>query len=117
MARKKVRIYSADFETTVYEGQTTTEVWASAVVELYTEDVHIFHSLDETLDWALEQEENVMLYYHNLKFDGSFWLDFLLNKRKYRQAYDILSEEPFACRWREEKDMPSHSIKYAISNI
>lgn len=116
MARKKVRIYSADFETTVYEGQTATEVWASAVVELYTEDVRIFHSLDETLDWALAQEDNVMLYYHNLKFDGSFWLDFLLNKRKYRQAYDILSEEPFACKWRDEKNMPNHSIKYAISN-
>lgn len=116
MARKKVRIYSADFETTVYEGQTATEVWASAVVELYTEDVHIFHSLDETLDWALAQEDNVMLYYHNLKFDGSFWLDFLLNKRNYRQAYDILSEEPFTCKWRDEKNMPNHSIKYAISN-
>lgn len=116
MARKKVRIYSADFETTVYEGQTATEVWASAVVELYTEDVHIFHSLDDTLDWALAQEDNVMLYYHNLKFDGSFWLDFLLNKRNYRQAYDILSEEPFACKWRDEKNMPNHSIKYAISN-
>lgn len=116
MARKKVRIYSADFETTVYEGQTATEVWASAVVELYTEDVHIFHSLDETLDWALAQEDNVMLYYHNLKFDGSFWLDFLLNKRNYRQAYDILSEQPFACKWRDEKNMPNHSIKYAISN-
>ena len=78
--------------------------------------MHIFHSIDGTLGWALEQEDNVMLYYHNLKFDGSFWLDFLLNKRNYRQAYDVLSEEPFACRWREEKDMPNHSIKYSISN-
>ena len=30
-----------DFETTVYEGQDHTEVWASASVELFTEDVHI----------------------------------------------------------------------------
>ena len=35
----KARTFMADFETTVYEGQTSTEVWASACVELYTEDV------------------------------------------------------------------------------
>ena len=34
-----------DFETSVYAGQTSTEVWASAVVQLYTEDVKIFNSI------------------------------------------------------------------------
>lgn len=32
MANRKYRYFSCDFETTVYEGQTSTEVWASAVV-------------------------------------------------------------------------------------
>ena len=39
-----------DIETTVYEGQEHTEVWASASVELFTEDVHIFHSIAEQFD-------------------------------------------------------------------
>ena len=39
-----------DFETTVYQGQVNTEVWASALVEFNTEDVKIFHSIGETFD-------------------------------------------------------------------
>ena len=40
-----------DFETTVYPGQTDTEVWASVLVPLYTEDAVLFHSIDETFDY------------------------------------------------------------------
>ena len=43
-----MKVYMGDFETTVYDGQTETEVWASAVVELYSEDVNILNSIDET---------------------------------------------------------------------
>lgn len=42
MARnREYQYYVADFETTVYEGQTDTLVWASAIVPLNTEDVTI----------------------------------------------------------------------------
>ena len=40
-----------DFETTVYKGQVHTEVWASASVELFTEDVKIFHSIGEQFEY------------------------------------------------------------------
>ena len=50
---RKYKYFSCDFETTVYEGQVNTEVWASACVELYTEDVKIFGSIDETFLWFL----------------------------------------------------------------
>ena len=43
MKVKKFKYYMCDFETTVYKGQVNTEVWASASVELFTEDVMIFH--------------------------------------------------------------------------
>ena len=42
MAKRSYRYFVGDFETTVYKGQVNTEVWASAVVELFTEDVKIF---------------------------------------------------------------------------
>ena len=67
-----------DFETTVYDGQEYTEVWASACVELGTEDVHIFNSIDDTFKYLVSLKTNVIIYYHNLKFDGSFWLPYLL---------------------------------------
>ena len=50
MAKKrKSTMYMADFETTVYDGQTSTEVWAAALVKIGTEDVVIYHSIDDFL--------------------------------------------------------------------
>lgn len=110
------KIYSADFETTVYEGQTFTEVWASALVELGTEDVLIHHSIDETFEYLINQNENALLYYHNLKFDGSFWLDFLLIKKKFKHAYHVYNEEQTDVSWVADKDIKAHEVKYTISD-
>ena len=38
--------YVADFETTVYEGQTSTEVWAAAIVEIGSSMVTVLHSIE-----------------------------------------------------------------------
>ena len=51
-----------DFETTVYKGQTDTEVWASACVELFTEDVRIFHSIGEQFDYFKSLNDNLVVY-------------------------------------------------------
>ena len=62
MKQKSFRYFVGDFETTVYEGQEDTEVWASAMVEMYSEDVHIFHSLPETFDYITSLNCNVCIY-------------------------------------------------------
>ena len=105
-----------DFETTVYKGQTSTEVWASASVELYTDDVKIFHSIDEQFDYFLSLNCNIIAYYHNLKFDGSFWLSYLLVDLGYEQAYRKIGESELAIEWKEEKWMSNNSFKYSISD-
>ena len=108
-----------DFETTVYTGQTHTEVWASACVEFGSEDVKIFHSIDEQFNYFLELNENIVGYYHNLKFDGTFWIDFLIRKLKYTQAYDRLTEETddyFEVKWQNDRFMKNKTFKYSISN-
>ena len=114
--KRKVRYFSCDFETTVYEGQTDTEVWASACVELYTEDVKIFHSIDETFEYFKSLRSNIVCYYHNLKFDGNFWLYFLLNVAKYKQATISLGDQANEVAWEKPQDMPCHSFEYSISN-
>ena len=63
MKIKKYRYFVGDFETTVYNGQQATEVWASASVELYTEDVHIFHSIDEQFNYFKSLDTNIVAYY------------------------------------------------------
>lgn len=105
-----------DFETTVYKGQTSTEVWASASVELYSDDVKIFHSIDEQFDYFLTLNCNIIAYYHNLKFDGSFWLSYLLVDLGYEQAYRKIGESELAIEWKEEKWMSNKSFKYSISD-
>ena len=70
----------ADFETTVFEGQEYTEVWASAIVPFYTEEVEVYNSIDGLFEYLRNQNGNLVVFFHNLKFDGSFWLPFLIQK-------------------------------------
>ena len=65
MSRKKI-VYAADFETTVYYGQTYTEVWAAACVELESEDVHVFNTIDDQFDFFAGQENDIVAYYINI---------------------------------------------------
>ena len=92
---KFYRIFVGDFETTVYEGQESTEVWAAASVELNTEDVIIFHSIEEQFNYFTSLKSNIIVYYHNLKFDGAFWLDFLVVKKKFKPAIIRNSEKEY----------------------
>lgn len=118
----KWRYFMGDFETTVYENQTYTEVWAAACVELFKEEVKIFHSITEIFCYLKELNQNVCIYFHNLKFDGSFWLDFLINRLQFKQAYEILSDEtwqngvPKHVSWLKNSQMPQNSFKYSISD-
>ena len=110
-----MRTLCADFETTVYEGQTSTEVWASAVVETHTEDVHIFGDIDSTFLYLLSFKENLIVYYHNLKFDGNFWLYFLMTQTDYKPNYIEL--EDGTVEWGNQYKMPSYTYQYTISNM
>ena len=115
---RKSKVLVGDFETTVYKGQEFTEVWASAVVEVGTEDVKIFHSLADTLDYLISLKENVSIYYHNLKFDGSFWLDYLMKNKKYKQAIRRVGDDEIRdIVFKEEKDMYNNEYKYSISDM
>lgn len=114
---KKVRTFMSDFETTVYKGQDHTEVWASACVELFTEKVEIFHSINELWEYFVSLDCNIVTYFHNLKFDGGFWLPFLLNDLQFTQAVVKKSEADYDLEWLKDKDMPNKSFKYMISDM
>ena len=111
MKQPKMKYLVGDFETTVYEGQTETEVWASALVELYSEDVLIHHSINETLDYLISLNENVCVYYHNLSFDGTFWLSYLLTLPYLKQA--LKEDNTFY----DDKELPNNTYKYVISQF
>ena len=116
MKIKKYRYFVGDFETTVYNGQQATEVWASASVELYTEDVHVFHSIDEQFNYFKSLNTNIVAYYHNLKFDGSFWLSYLMVDLGFQQACEKLNDEGTEVAWLKDKEMKNNTFKYSISD-
>ena len=107
--------YMGDFETTVYDGQTSTEVWASAVVKFDSEDVKIFHSIEETFNYLKSLKKHICIYYHNLRFDGNFWLSYLMNELHFKQASNVNTEEGyFNAKFILEKDMKNNTFKYSI---
>lgn len=114
MRTQMPRIYVADFETTVYTGQTSTEVWAAAIVELYTEDVNIFHSIDELFNHILTFDYNSIIYFHNLKFDGEFWLNFLLTKTDFKPAFEKVENKNDG-DFKKRYQMKSNEFIYSIS--
>lgn len=107
--------YIIDFETTVYEGQEKTEVWAAACVQLFTETVKIFNSIDALFGYFKSLKKNIVALTHNLKFDGCFWLDYGLKTLNYKQAYEKDSDGNY--QWKNKKYMKSGELQYSISNM
>lgn len=114
--KREYKYLVGDFETTVFKGQTYTEVWASAVVEMGSEDVNIFHSIEETWEYLKALNQNLIIYYHNLKFDGAFWLNFFLKDAGLKQAV-IKDEKTETVEFIDRKDMKNNTFKYSISNM
>lgn len=115
----KWRTFSADFETTVAENtavQTETEVWSAASVELWTENVMVFHSIGGLFNYYLSLNENIVVYFHNLKFDGNFWLSYLMYDLKYKQAFQVNADGETG-KFQKNWEMPDKSFKYVISDM
>lgn len=74
MARKK---FVADFETTT--DPQDCRVWAYGHMEIGNESNYtIGNDMDEFMHWCKTINSDV--YFHNLKFDGSFIVSYLLNR-------------------------------------
>lgn len=114
--KKKRRVFYCDFETTTYAGQTFTEVWAAACVEEATEDVKIFHSIDDQFNFFVSLNSSIICYYHNLKFDGSFWLPFLL-KIGLKQGLEKTGPEELDIRFMDSRSMPDKTFVYSVSSM
>lgn len=73
-----MKYFSCDFETTT--DADDCRVWAFACCEIGNSDNFLYgNSLDGFMKWCANAKENVTCYFHNLKFDGSFIVDWLLH--------------------------------------
>ena len=114
------KVYMSDFETTVTGevSQADTEVWAAALVQVKTPkdddldpEVYIDNSLDRFMARLFSKRGHSVVYFHNLKFDGSFIIDWLL-KHEY-----VLAINDWDGKWREPKYMSKKSFRCTISNM
>lgn len=101
--------FAADFETTVYEGQTRTDVWAAGIAELYTEKADIFTSIEQFFSYVTGLKDSAIIYFHNLKFDGHFIVNYFI-KCGYKQAYTEDGQEI------PNKSMKNYTWKYVITD-
>lgn len=117
MKTRRPLVLVGDFETTVYEHQDRTDVWAAALVELNTEDVIIFNSIGQMYNYLVSLEQNIIIYFHNLKFDGQFWLSFLITEKHFEQAVEINENDFNTSHFIQKQKMKSNTFRYSISEM
>lgn len=93
------RYFVADFETTSPRAGeekdfTETEVWGAGIAEVGSdseEQVKLFGSIRDFFDYCKTiQGKKPIIFFHNLKFDGVFIIDYLLRYMHFK-----VSENPF----------------------
>ena len=80
-------IYSVDFETTTDINDCRVWAWGMCEVERPEETFTYGNTLDNFFDYLLSQKDNHKYYFHNLKFDGEFILNWLF-KHGYEHIRD-----------------------------
>ena len=89
---KDIPWYVADFETTgenEYKSKGSTRVWLYAIANRDCEIATYGDSIEGFMEW-LYQHPSSTIYFHNLRFDGSFILNWLL-KHNYPYEETLLS--------------------------
>lgn len=90
---KLSKCYTADFETTTTENDC--RVWAYSLCNI--EDYTQFKwgtTIDEFIEFCANPKENYKIWFHNLKFDSAYILNFLLT-HGYTRIDDPKDKAPF----------------------
>lgn len=91
-------LFFADFETTTfnskqYQEEGHTNVWMWALMD-QSNGIKIGNTLDEFMDFILQDGKNKIIYFHNLSFDGDFIIKWLFRKypKNFKQDYQFTTE-------------------------
>lgn len=112
-----IATYMADFETTVFEGQTFTEVWAYGWCRLGSENVTIGNNIYDFFNDMISQafDKNIIVFFHNLKFDGSFLLNFMLSQDNFKQA--TYQDRHGDWHFKKSDELKNGEFSYMISDM
>lgn len=110
-------MYMADFETVVEdvpEEQEETCVWAWALTRLYdgTEIVKIGNTIESFFEQLKKcGDRHIIVYFHNLKFDGQFITSYLIGKKNYRTAFNYTDMS-----FNKDKELKNGELIYTITD-
>ena len=112
-----MKIYIADFETTVEEEvdkQKETEVWGFGIAELWDEfdNVYVDNSIEKFISFlTMQKEKHIVCYFVNLKFDGTFLMSYFINNG-FKTAFD-----PETKKFVLNKDLNDRDLTYTITDL
>ena len=105
--------YVADFETTTDEdGSVRVWLWTATNVDV-PENWEYGKNIESFFKWCLKKRGTI--YFHNLKFDGTFILSYLLSTGLYRQA--LRQDKHGDYYFDEDKLLSNGQFKYMISDM
>lgn len=102
--------FCADIETTYLQEEDTSVVWSVRVINGLSGQIYRFSYLSDFIEWTLKLKEKSLIYIHNLKFDGNFFLNYFFFDKRFKQAWNSQKKE-----FRKNKNMTPYEYKYLIS--
>jgi hypothetical protein len=108
--------YIADFETTTNPNDCRVWGWGLACID-YPDSVEIEHTIDEFIDRI--SFENSVTYFHNLKFDAMFLIDWLLRNDFFHVNVNTnsIGPESFQTLISDMGKFYSMTVKWANGNV
>ena len=108
--------FVADFETTsekYYIENGITKVWLYAISDKNSNIIKYGNSIEDFFEFINSYKKNVIYYFHNLKFDVSFILNYLINNNyKYQEKITLSDTNKFSTLIGEMGEF--YSIKYNV---
>lgn len=89
------RVYVADFETTIRSDFAC--VWLYSIVNTDNlEEIYYGYSIDQFMQFIYNLSPDI-IYFHNLKFDGMYIVDYLLRSDYTTTENKALKDKEFSC--------------------
>ena len=119
LCKRQCKRWVADFETTV--DSEKTEVWSAASINLADpckpEYVHVQTSIDDFFKFIFSHPYDLDIYFHNLKFDGSFIMSWLLAHKEFRPYQRYSSKEKKLRHIDKEFRVCTNAFTYLVSDM
>lgn len=107
MKKRVYKYYVADFETTT-DNANEVAVWSANMIQI-GKSIKCIHencmhdtNMDEYINRVsnMSRYDNLIIYFHNLKFDGSYILDYLERSEKWKQyGEDTLDDRKYGTKY------------------